>query len=59
MEIEIYLVANTDEDEHEQLWWSNYQGWVSIDDADVYTPDEHDTLRLPMGGKWVRFTGTI
>jgi hypothetical protein len=35
------------------LYWSNTFGWVNKKSADVFTKTEHDTLYLPIGGKWV------
>jgi hypothetical protein len=36
----------------ERLYWSNADGWVDPASADVFTAEEHDALRLPLGGEW-------
>lgn len=46
-----------DEDEVDQLYWSNTGGWVSYPDADVYSEAERTGLNLPMEGKWVPVAG--
>jgi hypothetical protein len=35
------------------LFWSNSQGWVDRQSADVFTDAERESLRLPYGGRWV------
>ena len=35
------------------LYWSNANGWNSIETATVFTALERDTLRLPLGGMWM------
>ena len=35
------------------LFWSNEDGWTDRDSATVFTAQERDTLRLPLGGMWI------
>lgn len=37
------------------LYWSNVDGWVNGEDATRFTPEEHSTLALPIGGEWERW----
>lgn len=34
-----------------ELCWSNTFGWC-LDDYDTFTPEERETLRLPIEGEW-------
>lgn len=43
-----YLVRNDDGD-----YWSNENGWVDLESADLFTFTERRTLDLPIGGTWV------
>lgn len=46
-----FLITETDGDE--PGFWSNAHGWTSQDEADRFTEEERDTLRLPNGGHWI------
>ena len=36
-------------------WWNNVQGWVAPEsEATRFTEHERRTLRLPLGGEWIR-----
>ena len=35
------------------LFWSNSNGWVNLQLADIFTQYEHNTLSLPMSGSWM------
>jgi hypothetical protein len=35
------------------LLWSNNNGWVDLQLADIFTRYEHNTLSLPMSGTWM------
>jgi hypothetical protein len=37
----------------EHSYWSNVDGWVAIQDADVFTEQERAELNLPVGGEWI------
>lgn len=39
------------EDEH--AYWSNEDGWTDLASATVFADGERDSLRLPIGGRWV------
>ena len=54
---EQYVIACDVLVDGEQLYWSNTIGWVSSPDADVFTEDEHDCLRLPIEGRWEACNG--
>lgn len=41
------------------LYWSNEDGWGSIDTATVFTSDERDRLRLPIDGVWIPRSGIV
>jgi hypothetical protein len=43
-----WVIINSD---NALLYWSNACGWVT-EDYDTFSDEEHDTLSLPMGGKW-------
>lgn len=53
----LYLIRAVDEtdDDGSPLWWSNEGGWSTLDYALVYTEGEHEELKPPLGGEWVRF----
>jgi hypothetical protein len=36
----------------EVLYWKNDMGWVSWQDATLFTREERKTLNLPIGGEW-------
>ena len=45
-----WIIVNSDDN---SLVWSNSFGWVSEDgDFDTFTPEERETLNLPIGGEW-------
>ncbi len=35
--------------EEEKLFWSNTHGWTDVDSADIFSEEEKNTLRLPLG----------
>lgn len=35
------------------LYWANEQGWVDIEDADLFTGGEMETMSLPVEGQWI------
>jgi hypothetical protein len=37
----------------DSLWWNNSDGWGHKTTADYFTPQEKDTLSLPLDGEWV------
>ena len=39
--------------ESKGLYWSSTYGWTDLDDADLFTYEEHMILRPPIDGKWV------
>lgn len=41
-----------DDETGEGLYWSNRFGWVPEDEADKFSEEESEELRLPMGGVW-------
>ena len=41
-----------DEETRDRLYWSNQFGRVPEDEADEFTEEESDELRLPLGGEW-------
>ena len=49
-----YIIEND-----EGLCWSNKYGWTDSDDFDTFTPEERDTLDLPMGGKWIEVPWSV
>ena len=49
----MWIIVCTDEGSDGELFWSNDQGWTSIEDADVFTGDERERLNLPMAGAWL------
>lgn len=34
-------------------YWSSTYGWTDLEDADLYTYEEHMILLLPIDGLWV------
>lgn len=34
-------------------YWSNDDGWVGYDDADVFLDSERATMNLPIDGEWI------
>jgi hypothetical protein len=58
--VEYYVIRNTDPDGFDfdgNLYWSNADGWVTIDDADTFSVQDTKELLLPMGGEWVLIKG--
>jgi len=45
-----YVIENENDP---TLFWSNVHGWVDFDNCDGFTPEEKETLNLPIEGKWV------
>ena len=43
-----YVILNQLSD----LFWSNEMGWVDIQDAEIFTKEEREKLRLPLDGIW-------
>jgi hypothetical protein len=41
------------DDDGTPLWWSGDVGWVGRQDAELFTAEEREQLRLPIGGRWV------
>jgi hypothetical protein len=37
----------------ESLWWNNADGWTHKTQADYFTPEQQQTLNLPLEGEWV------
>ena len=35
------------------LYWSSTYGWADLDDADLFTYEEHMNLNLPIDGQWI------
>lgn len=40
-------------DESEPLFWSNADGWVSLDAATAFSASESGEFNLPIGGAWL------
>ena len=42
------------DDDGTPLWWSNTDGWVDRESADLFSSEEKDrgSLNLPIGGRW-------
>lgn len=40
-------------EENNDLMWSNEDGWVNTPTFTLFTEEEKNTLRLPIGGRWV------
>ena len=38
----------------EKLYWNNQDGWVSRDNATVFSDEEKRNVNLPMEGNWKR-----
>lgn len=45
-----YLIYSPDE----EAWWSNRDGWMTFENATEFTETETVTLRLPLGGIWIK-----
>lgn len=45
-----WIISNEDD---EDLFWSNEQGWVPLEIATHFTHTETKTLNLPLGGRWM------
>ena len=41
------------------LLWSNSEGWTDSDDYDTFSETEHESLALPIGGRWVQVDWSI
>ena len=41
-----------DDETGEDMYWSNRFGWVPEDEADEFSEEESEELRLPLGGAW-------
>lgn len=51
----MYRIWNVEEtDEGEPLYWSNREGWVLVEQADLFTGGERESVNLPLGGAWER-----
>lgn len=37
----------------EELWWSNEDGWVSLETATLFSLEDRLSLHLPIGGMWI------
>jgi hypothetical protein len=48
------IVKDDDDLDSGPLYWSNKDGWGSLDAATHFTEAEKTTYDLPMGGKWGR-----
>lgn len=40
-------------DHNREDYWSNALGWTDLDLATRFTHEEHRTLNLPIGGRWL------
>ena len=49
-----YLIEDTFTED--DSYWSNEQGWVCQNDADVFTKEEKENVYLPIGGRWVKIS---
>lgn len=38
----------------ERLFWNNHDGFADRASADKFSEEEMQTLRLPIGGRWVK-----
>jgi hypothetical protein len=52
----VLIRSKTEKDDQTQqpLYWSNKDGWVDKKSADRFRPFEKASLRLPIGGEWVK-----
>ena len=39
--------------EREGLYWSSTYGWADLDDADLFSYEEHMNLNAPADSQWV------
>ena len=64
VDVEFYRVESTrfwmcqsesekDDEDGSPLYWSNKDGWVSKDSADIFNQREMQLFNPPIGGKWV------
>jgi hypothetical protein len=54
--MKIYLITHVTHDPRGYpLYWNNKMGWVDLEEADVFTQSEFETLHLPIGGQWLEF----
>lgn len=44
------------DDSEEDLYWSDYMGWVSLPGATRYSKEESLNVRMPLDGQWVNLT---
>lgn len=51
LEVE-WLIRQIQDEDGETLYWSNENGWGSIDDATLFTSEERSCYSLPQGGEW-------
>tara|TARA_B100000614_G_scaffold262909_1_gene300660 strand:+ start:166233 stop:166556 length:324 start_codon:yes stop_codon:yes gene_type:complete len=50
------LIRNNSETDSKGLFWSNDDGWVGIEDADIF---QDQSLNLPIDGEWVEGAALI
>jgi hypothetical protein len=48
----IRSTVETDDDTGLPLYWSNSQGWVSLDEATSFTEEEMEWVNLPSMSEW-------
>lgn len=49
-----FVIVNSTETDEAGLFWSNTEGWTDSDNFETFTPEETETLNLPIGGQWAR-----
>lgn len=50
----MYVIWNgTNDDDWEELFWSNENGWVNFPSATLFTEEEKEKFNLPEQGIWV------
>lgn len=47
------------DDSEEDMYWSDYMGWVSLAGASRYSKEESLSVRKPLEGQWVNLTQMI
>ena len=50
--INFVIARSSSMNSDEPVFWSNELGWVSYDDATIFTEKERDELNLPEDGIW-------
>lgn len=45
--------------QHAKLFWSNDDGWVSLDAATRFDAEDHRKVKLPTGGRWMRLSEAL